>query len=194
VDEDLGYGRGALRLWTGSVWTNRATNADLCFRVLGAWETTRQIQEIYTVCNQHFTALDIVIGSGVASNQYRTGDSTALAEVQALAAAGATGGVRLLVQTTPDWVLRLQVQSGSGENNLLLASDGRLRMPTGRDLPAGRLPAGQWVRLADVPANVDSLASLANIFIERAEWSDGALRLEPQGAPGVWDVGAVTQG
>lgn len=194
VDEDLGYGRGALRLWTGSAWVNRATNADLCFRVLGAWETTRQIQEIYTASNQHFTALDIVTGSGVVSNQYRTGDSTALAEVQALAAAGATGGVRLLVATTPDWVLRVQVQPGSGENNLLLASDGRLRMPTGRLLPAGRLPTGQWVRLADVPANVDALASLANIFIERAEWSNGALRLEPQGAPSAWEIGAVSQG
>ncbi|MCE7982546.1 MAG: hypothetical protein DYG89_15250 [Caldilinea sp. CFX5] len=194
VDEDLGYGRGALRLWTGAAWTNRATNADLAFRVLGAWETTRQIQEIYNACNQHFTALDIVTGSGVSSNQYRVGDSTALTEVQALATAGAAGGLRLLLATTPDWVLRVEVQPTSGDNNLLLASDGRLRAPTGRDLPAGRLPTGQWVRLIDVPANVDALASLANIFVERAEWSNGALRLEPQGARSVWDAGAVTQG
>lgn len=194
VDEDLGYGRGTLRLWTGAAWVDRATPADLAFRVLGAWATTRQIQEIYTACNQHFTALDLVDASGVESLQYRDGDSTALAELGELAAAGTSSGQRLLIATTPDWVLRVQVQPASGENNLLLAADGALRTPTGRTLPAGRLPTGQWVRLIDVPANVDALASLANIFIERAEWSNGALRLEPQGAPSVWEIGAVAQG
>lgn len=194
VDEDLGYGRGALKLWTGSSWVNRATNADLAFRVLGAWETTRQIQEIYNACNQHFTALDIVQSSGVASNQYRVGDSTGLTEIEDLAAAGSSTGQRLLLTTTPDWVLRVAVQPTSGDNNLLLARDARVRMPTGRELPAGRLPTGQWVRLIEIPDNVDWLATLANIFIERAEWSNGALRLDPQGAPSVWEIGEVTQG
>lgn len=194
VDEGLGYSRGALKVWTGAAWVARATDADLAFRVLGAWETTKQIQEIYNACNQFFAALDLVDSSGVDSLQYRDGDGAGWAEVESLAAAGSSTGRRLLVSSTPDRVLRVQLQEQAGDNNLLLSTDGALRMPTGRLLPAGHLPTAKWVRLADVPGNVDALASLANIFIERAEWTSGRLRLEPQGAPNVWDLGQVDQG
>lgn len=194
VDEGLGYSRGALKLWTGAAWATRATDADLAFRVLGAWETTKQIEEIYNACNQHFAALDLVDSSGVWSLQYRDGDSSGLTELEALAAAGSSTGRRLLVTTTPERVLRVQLAEQSGENNLLLTNAGGLQLPTGRPAPAGTLPTGKWVRLADVPSNVDALASLANIFIERAEYTNGRLRLEPQGAPSAWDVGQVEQG
>lgn len=194
VDEGLGYSRGQCKLWTGASWSARATNADMAFRVLGAWETTRQIQEIYNACNQFFAAVDVVDSSGVYSLQYRAGDGTGWTEVEALANAGSSAGRRLLVSTTADRVLRVQLQELAGDNNLLLGVDGALRMPTGRMLPAGWLPTAQWVRLADVPGNVDALASLANIFIERAEWNNGRLRVEPQGAPSVWDLGQVDQG
>lgn len=194
VDETVSYSRGALKVWTGANWVNRAIDADLAFRVLGAWETTRQITEIYTACNQFFAALDVVDNSGVFSLQYRDGDGDGWAEVERLAAAGSNTGRRLLVSSTPDLVLRVQLAPLSGDNNLLLALDGTLCIPTGRPLPAGYLPTANWVRLADVPGNVDALASLANIFIERAEWSSGRLRLEPQGAPSVWDLGQVEQG
>lgn len=196
VDEETGYSRGVLRLWTGSTWVNRYTDADLSFRVLGAWETTKQIQEIYNQCNQFFAALDIVDASGISSYQYREGDQTGLDEMMKLLEGGSSSGRRLLATSTAERVLRVKLQEVSSADNLLLSSDGTVRSVTGRALPEGWLPAGKWVRLTDVPGNVDALARLANLFIERAEYTadDGLLRLEPLGMPSPWDVGKIVQG
>lgn len=191
VDEDLGYTRGELRLYTGSEWTVRATDADLVFRILGSVQTTTQLQNLYTACGQFFRRLDVVDNSGVYSNQYRDGATDGLAEIEKLLKSGTSSGTRMLATVTPERILRVYAQPASaGEENMQLASDGTVREITGQPLAPGVLPAGRWLRLADVPGNVDALAGLANIFIERAEYqvAEGGLRLEAQGTPSPWDL------
>ncbi len=77
VDEELGYSRGSLKLYTGSAWTTRYNDADLSFRILGAELTTTQIDSIYDSVGQFFSTIDVVDSSGVYGNQYREGDKTA---------------------------------------------------------------------------------------------------------------------
>lgn len=193
VDEDLSYASGAMKLWDGAAWVARATDADLIFRITGATETTAQVSDIFDACGQFFTALDVVDASGVYANQYRAGDGTGVDEMAALLNPG-TGSTRLLATVTPERILRITAQPASSDDNLLLSSDGTVALVNNRPLPHGRLPSGEWVRLADVPGNVDALAALRNIFIERAEFhaSDDNLRLEALGDVSPWDIGKVT--
>lgn len=189
VDEALGYSRGSLKLYTGAAWSTRATDADLIFRVMGATPTTTQISEIVNSdCGQFLAGVDLVDASGVEAWQYRAGDNNGFDELEKLLDLGTSSGQRLLATVTPERILRIRVQPGSGQDNLLLSSDGRLRDAGNRLYPYGGLPAGKWLRLADVPGNVDALAALANVFVERAEFDAGSgkLTMEAQGEAKPW--------
>lgn len=191
VDEDLGYSRGSLLVYTGSAWTTRYNDADMAFRILGAELTTTQISSIYSSMAQYFSAIDVADSSGVYSNQYRDGDKTAKAEIDDLLAVGASGGARMLATVTGDGALKIYEQPGTSEADLLMRSTGQISWPSGGLIAPGWLPVAQWIQLADIPRNVDALASLANIFVERADYRDGQLQIEPQGMPTPWDVGKI---
>lgn len=191
VDEDLGYSGGSLKVYTGSAWTTRYNDADMAFRILGAELTTTQISSIYSSAGQFFSAIDVVDSSGVYGNQYREGDKTAKAEIDDLISSGTSGTSRLLATVTPDAVLKIYAQPSTSEADIVLRSNGQIGWPSGGLITSGWLPVGRWIQLADIPRSVDALASLANIFIERADYRDGQLQIEPQGMPTPWDVGKL---
>lgn len=191
TDEAIGYSRGSFKVYTGSAWTTRHIDADMAFRVRGAVETTTQINSIYTAVGQFFTGIDLVNASGIYSNQYREGDTTGKSEIDALLSSGTSAGVRLLAATTVDGVLKIYAQPSAGEDDLMLRNNGRISWQSGSYINDGWLPVGKWLKIGDIPPNVDVLSSLASIFIERAEFRDGALRVEPQGMPSPWDVSNV---
>lgn len=191
VDEDLGYSRGTFKVYTGAAWTTRYNDADLSFRILGAEETTTQVDSIYDSIGQFFSGIDTVDASGVYSNQYREGDNTAKTEIDNLLASGNSSAARMLASVTADGVLRISVQPSTSDSDLMLRSTGRIGWPAGRDIADGWLPVARWLQLADVPRNVDALASVANIFVERADYRDGQLQIEPAGMPSPYDVGKI---
>jgi len=191
VDEDLGYSRGSLKLYTGSAWTTRYNDADLAFRILGAELTTTQVDSIYDGVGQFFSTIDVVDSSGVYSNQYREGDKTAKAEIDDLLASGTSTANRMLATVTPDGALKIYAQPTAGEGDIVLRSTGQVGWPAGGLITDGWLPVARWIQLADIPRSVDALAGLANIFIERADYRDGNLQIEPAGMPSPWDVGKL---
>ncbi len=191
VDEDLGYSRGGLKVYTGSAWTTRYNDADMSFRILGAELTTTQVDSIYSDIGQYFAGIDVADSSGVYSNQHREGDKTAKAEIDDLLTSGTSAGGRMLATVTADGILKIYAQPAAGEDDMVMRSTGQIGWPSGGLITNGWLPVGKWLQLADIPRGVDALASLANIFIERADYRDGNLQIEPAGMPTPWDVGTI---
>lgn len=192
MDEDLGYTRGDLKLWTGAAWAARDPDANMPFRILGAWETTTQIEQMITDAAQWIDAYDGVNESNVYSNQYREGDSTALDEIQTLLNAGNDSGQRLLAIVTNENVFRVYSQAAANaSSDLLLDENGMVLTTTGTPLEDGLLPVAKWVRLVGMPQSVDHLAPLATFFVERAEYrvDQGELMLEPTGLNNPWEMG-----
>ncbi len=188
VDEALSYPRGALKLWTGAAWADRATNADLLFRVMGAWETTVQIRQIVADAGPFLTGVDIVNASGVYSNQYRNGETLALDELEDLLDSGTSNQRRLLAEVTPERILRIYEQPAANED-LLITSDGSLLNLVGGDWAPGKLPHGRWIGLADDDEEP--------FFCERAEVDCATGRysaLEPENAGSAWQVGQLQKG
>jgi len=199
VDEQLGYGAGALLLWTGAAWVSRATNADLAFQVWGHRETTAQMQDIATAVGQFGLSVAIVTASGQHTRQYRDGTYTGLSEFEALLNLGTAGGQRLLAALWPATSgVRIYAEPDPDPlRNLLLRSDGRFYWPSGAPLEAGLLPVGQWVTLADVPNEANSAAMISPVFIQAAEFDPKSGRIRPtetRGGRSVWRVGGVGNG
>lgn len=105
VDEDLGYEYGwadGLRVHDGTSWQVRPTEASLLFQIWGATETTDQIHDIITSHGQNFEAISVGDDSGIETNQYRDGLTTARAEVEDLIAQGTSDGDLLRAYVTAD--------------------------------------------------------------------------------------------
>jgi hypothetical protein len=192
MDEDVGYARGGLKVWTGSAWTTRDPDAHMPFRILGAWETTVQIEQIVTDAAQWIAGYDGLDSSNVFSNQYRAGDGTALDEIMTLLNAGDDSHRRLLAQITPEGMFRLYAQTPANrDTDYMLDETGAVLSTTGNKLEEGVLPAARWIRLVGMPQGVDHLAPLATFFVERAEYrvDTGEIMLEPTGLRNAWDTG-----
>lgn len=196
MDEDVGYTRGGMKLWTGSAWVSRDPDAHMPFRVLGAWETTYQIEQIVNTAAQWLDGYDGLSNSAVYSNQYREGDGTALDEIMTLVNGGDNAGQRLLVSITHDNIFQLYAQAQADPaTDYMLDENGMVISSTGNPLEEGVLPTAKWVRLIGVPAGVDHLAPLSPFFVERSEYrvDQGETLLEPTGVRNPWDMGMQLQ-
>lgn len=195
VDETLGYTSGDLKVWNSSSWVARSPDADMPFIVRGAEETTLQISNIATNAGQFIDAVDIQDASSVESNQYRSGDGSALFEIEQLIESGTNTGARLFAKVTPEKTLSIyQQETSDPSRDLILLSDGTVTQPTGRFEP-GVLPVGKWVRVVGIQSGVDHLAPLSRFPVERAEYQveSGDLLLEPPGETSLWTMGISLQ-
>lgn len=197
VDEEAGYTLGTLKLWDGSGWQSRWTDADMAFRVLGAEETTLQIDTIASNRGE-IADVEILDASGVYSNQYREGDNTALDEVLGLLESGTSAGKRLIATVNTARRLLVSAQTARPTNvpELMLQSDGALRDAYGMQYAHGKLPVGVWVTLVDVPAIIGNMADVSPFYVSRAQFDTerGAYTLEPQGRPSPWEIAEIGQG
>jgi hypothetical protein len=197
MDEDLGFSHGGLKLYNGSTWVSRLTNADMPFVVWGQEQTTDQLETLISNAGGLCSGADVADASGVYSRQYRDGESLALDEAEDLLAAGTSSGGRLLAEVRPSREVKFYAApSSSGVMDWTMYADGRLMGPGDARVEPGLLPAGQWLRLGDLPGQLDEVAPLSPVFIERATYStsDESIRWEPEGAPDPWSVGEVVQG
>jgi hypothetical protein len=195
VNENLGYGRGRLVLWTGSAWVARATHADMPFRVTGAWQTTKQIE---TIAGEYapIAGVDIVNASGVYSSQYRDGNGAGLDEMVKLLESGTSDGARLLATITRDRILSVRKKATADPSgDLIYGADNRVRYVSGGEIEKGVLPVGRWLSDED-DFGVDFLGSGQSFFCERAEYNvqDDTYRIEPAGAASPWDLGEPQPG
>ena len=192
---------GLFKMHDGSGWFDPSPVADMQFQLRGSVETTTQLQDMLSTSNggQFFTAVRMDASSGVFTNQYRNGDSTAWDEVKALLEMGTSNNRRLLLWTTVarEAVVSEEPARGtSSGDNLSLSLDGQLVLAsTGRPLEEGVLPVARWVKLEALPPQ-DLFQDVREVFIERAQFDveQGTLQLEPRGRVLAWDVGGVQAG
>lgn len=198
VDESLPYSGGAMKLYTGAAWVARSTDADLVFRILGAWTTTAQMQQMITDVGTFFSSTDIIDASGVSSNQYRNGETTAYEEFIALLEDGTSNDLRMLADVTPGRVLRIYEQPATTEEpTILIDTSGNLTTYGGSLLEHGKLPHGQLIGLAGIPPTIDTLTKVSPFLCERAEFDcidNRYTAIEPQGTDDPWNMGSLTEG
>lgn len=154
-------------------------------------ETTTQIADIVSSVGAFFTGVDIVNGSGVYTSEYRPGDTTALAEVEAL-----LSGMQATV--TPERILRVETEPTSGEDDWLLLPGGRFATRFNVSPESGAAVLG-WTRLrgiAPASANTDYMAAPSPFYIienefdaERREY-----RWRARGQPSAWELTRVQEG
>lgn len=196
VNEDAGYALGALKLYDGSAWVARSPDADMPFVAWGSQETTAQLEEMATEAGAFFTAVEVVDASGVYSRQYREGDNYALDEARELLEMGTSDGSRLLATVTRERrLLIFKAPAADVQTDWQLRNDGAVVSAYGSGIAPGKTPAGKWLHLAEIPGQIDAVAPLSPLFVERAQYfADGTLSIEPEGAPSPYDIGKVEQG
>lgn len=196
LDPDVKYAAGGLKLYNGAAWVSRATAADLMFRVKGSQATTDQIVDLVDA-SEFLAGVDVVDASGISSWQYRDGASTGLNELLALLRSGTSNGQRLLARVSDDLHLRVweQPARASVEPAIILGADRNLYNRTGGAVGHGRLCAGQWIDLAEVPPTVGFANRLTPLFVERAVMNcrDEVVTIIPAGMRAGATLGRILQ-
>jgi len=161
-------------MWTGSVWTAHVPGWSLRFR-LWAIEDTGALAEALLTATVQGLALSPGYLSGV--NGYVTMDALAAAddELERLIAVGESAGGRVLVDISPDMVLRLTDQPAAdlGSMPLMRTAGGRVQLTdaAGSPWPRGVSPAGMWVQLADIDSDLLAVGGLSPAFVEEATYN-----------------------
>ncbi len=188
TDTDLGYSRGAMKAYDGAAYQTPSPAADMIFRILGALDSGTQAALILG-SQSGWPARMTTPTSGVVSNQYRTGELTAYAEMESLLDMGTSNGLRILAKVARDLAAFVYTKPASGEVRFALQDGARLTDLFGQDTEPGFLPAGEWVRLGDT-SELGPWATLSPLFVERADYQVGAgLSIEPEGDTGAFDLG-----
>lgn len=195
VDEDAGYGDGYLRLWTGSGWVARGTEADLLFRIEGQEQTTDQISSIVTDSGQFLTGSTIDDASGINTNQYRQGAVDALTELTDLLDIGTTNARRLLCEVRQDRKLRVWEEPAySGTPDIVRRMSGEIMTVNGVALQPGELVTGQWMHVETPLRTAEGLSADPTLFfIERMAYDAerNEYTVTPRGAPNIWRLAAI---
>ena len=186
-------------MWNGSVWATHAPGWYLKFR-LWSVEDTGTMAEAMLASAMQFMALSGGFTSGV--NGYPTMDQRSVLadEIDRLVNVGTASGARVLVDVSPDRVLRLKAQTAPVSNECLnlytAGGERRLTDAAGSDWEPGVLPAGLWVRLADLDSDLAAVGGLSPAFIEEAEYDaeSGEWALSFAGERNLADLLKVRQG
>ena len=196
VSEELGYSGGSLLVYDGAAWQTRSPDADLFFRILGAWQTTKQIREVVTASGWNIEGLDMPIDSGIESNQYRSGSATAQEELVDLLESGTNQNRTLTALIGYDRHLHIQqTDNAQPGDDWVYTVEGRILLPSGAPVDEGVLPVGKWLTLDGAPEILDSLGAQRSILCVRAEYDaiSGTLTIDPD-ASDKWDVGGIADG
>lgn len=174
VNTDLGYTDGFFRIWNGSAWVARSTDADMPFilYVDNKIQSTQQIKDLESLFGEFLTGVIVDADSGVILPSYRDGDTTVLQEILDLMASGGVNGRRLLADVTPERLLHIYEEPASTTVEHFLDSSGKIRSTSTRPVPDYLPPVGKWVKLTDIiPVTVD----LSRMINPTLQFMDGAI-------------------
>lgn len=204
----VGYPRGVLYLYytnTGT-WAPDAPNddyGDMIFIVAGKAETTDQVGTLVASAGQFFNGTIIEDDSGLDSNQYRSGDTDGLYELEKFLQAGTTNDRRLLCEATKELYLRVYEEPEKPSvviDSYALNKDGELLTAALTPTDGTHCAVGIWCHLHDViPAQVDLslIGDPTLFFIEEASYdvqNEKYEILKTRDQADVFDLGGVVQG
>ncbi len=164
---------GTCQMWTGSAWVAHAPGWFLKFG-LAAVEDTGTIIETMLQGTMQGVALQTGYLSGVNGHPTTDGQAVALDELERLAAIGTSAGARVLVDITPDLVMRLYSQAGANVSTwvTMRTAGGRVEFfdAAGSPWPRGLLPVGLWAELADIDSDLTAVGGLSPAFLDEVEY------------------------
>lgn len=200
VDEDDGrFAGGEMKTWNGATSTLPSSwllkDADMPFRIGGAWETTQQITEIVAQCGQYVTGVEIPDSSGIETPQYRDGDDTGYTEITDLMDSGFDDGSRMLIRVTDGAKLHVyKDDSDETDPRYALKLSGQLEHATGDPVAEGILPVAEYVSIPESPIPFGT--ALNPFYVESAEYNanTGRYVLRPKGSTSPWSAGSVLPG
>lgn len=172
ANEDLGYSRGAMKIYDGATWVDRVPDADMLFQVGGVAETSDQVSEMIG-SGQFFSGQDVFVASGIYSSPYREGDQSALNCIEELLGSGTTNLRRMMATVDDQRRVLVSEEPVEGSADYLLYENEELHDPFDRTLQKWAYPAGVWARLVDViPGGVDTsrVADPSIVFIEEVTY------------------------
>lgn len=183
TDTNQGYGAGVMVVYRNNVWTGEG--ADMPFRLYTDLlvETTVQIQSLINAYGQFLRHVRVEAASGITSESYRSGDTTALTEIEAHLETGTSDYKRLIARVNRDRTVDIIKQQDKTSYQIEMHDDGKLYTLTGAPLDLSNNPVGKWVstRPISMSANPSGGYAMAEaMFVDRVEWDDsGRIRLTP---------------
>lgn len=172
VDEDIQRDGGTLKLYDGSAWVDRPTDAAMPFQIWGTTDTTDQIAVILANEGQFLEGYSVRADSNIAKRQYRSGATDALYEIEKLISDGTSGGDSLLVRMTPEFYAIVETQPEDYDYpKVVLRKGPELTAASGRPLEEGLLPVGQWCAVDGVHDDVAALAPMSPFLIGYLEYN-----------------------
>jgi hypothetical protein len=197
VSEALGYSRGNLKVYDGSAWQTRPTDADMLFEVWGREDNGTQLATLVDTVGQFFDQVILRQTAGIDSYQYRDGDDLALDEANRLLEQGTDNDRRFVADVIPARTVIIEEQAYIAAHALsyTIDGDGIVRDGRGMPVPPGRSIAGQWLTVTAVGLP-DFLANPFEFYVESCEWDNrsGQLSYRPANAPDPYDVAKIQQG
>lgn len=181
-------------LWNGVFWESKP--GTVVHQVWGHQQTTTQLATILATKGQFLYGAAVRPASGVMARHYRSGNQTALTELETLLDSGTATGATLLATVTPDWRVIVDVAPDSTLPPFLLRSDGRVATAQGSIVEEGLLPVGQWCAV-DVQSAAGALAPLSPFLVGYAEYNVRQGRISDikrYGEDSVWDIPTLLQG
>jgi hypothetical protein len=135
-------------------------------------DTTAQMTAVVNACGQFLAGIRVENPSGILTNPWRDGLSTALEELEGLAGLGDAGGRAYRLRIDNTRILVVEKVPRPGEVDWTLGSDGCYRDQFGVRQPCWAVPVGRWVRVtgwAHVPAQPLYGREVAG-FVEKWEY------------------------
>ena len=170
------------KAWNGATWVSQPQGQYLPFRVWGWEDTLAQLSRILTDCGQFFTGVDIQLTSGIKTNQYRDGDSTALDEALALIETGSSSGGRYTVTVDRDRVVHVVAEAAASESVDILVTRSLMRYAAGGVRVNEEMPVAEWMLIDKAPMHLNNVYGLSPQFFDAVEYDveSDALSLTPK--------------
>jgi hypothetical protein len=192
--------------WDGTTWTGFI--GTVAFILEGVEETHIQMGAIIDASDQFISGYRVTdinllatVPSGVFSNPYRYGDTTALAELTALLDVGNSAGFRYLATLDVTGFLMIYPEPVplGASTDYTIDRNGTLYDRYAKPIDPSNCPVGRWVNLQGVlpkNTNINALTIPPAFFIESSTYNalTGTLDLTPRGAAGLADIGRIRQG
>ncbi len=196
ADSTMAYTGGVLKVYASGAWGGASGTVDLQFRVAGTMETTEQIKLMAAsgYGGQFLAGVKVDQASGLYTNPHRSGDTTALEEIQAHLEAGTSGGEPLQAVVNADRYLVVSQRPDADSAPWIVRNDGIIRLPGGQEAQPGPDMAGTWAVLDTKwsSSSASWLQSPGRVFIERVEWAGGVCKaVSPQAVSSLTEATAA---
>jgi hypothetical protein len=163
--------------YDGSVWTPIEPAWSLKFRLWGV-DDIGTLAEALLIASQQGMTVGTGYVASVDGYSYMEAPANALDELERLVGVGTATGTRIMVELSPDLALRLYTRPNAltVPNLNLYTATGKQKLTdaAGTDVEPGAPVAAQWVRLADLDADLAQDGGLSPAWVEEAEYDAGA--------------------